>query len=359
MKDGRKKGRKMGIIAVMVIFSIGFSTACPLPFSPSIEYGIKILPEELSVGDVVEITPVLTSLRVEDIELFREVGLCYGWDLRIFFNNLLDLELIWLRADNPAVLRFEGNKAIAVGGGETAVTAGIAVKSDVLEAENITIVQNVKVAGEPYLDKPESRIEMLQWWGEVKTTPGNWFFSSGNKLYTANVIEVSRENEIVIKIWLTDWANNALSDEEIIVEAKGKEYAVKTDDDGIAELTFLTDEFAGPLKVSFHGNDLYAGCSKEAEYYVAKQTHEMELKAAVIGNTVKIDLSAPGLEHETIDFYALAGNEYLFLFSAQVSDGAINRTIRYHGDETKIKAYYKGNEVYMPVEAAAKITARG
>ncbi len=345
MENRRVKGRKIGIraIASLLIFSIGFSTALPLPysFSSSIDYGIKILPEELSVGDAVEITPFLTSLRVADtdIELYREVGLrCgFGLDLRVLFNNLLDFELISLRTDNPAVLRFEGNKAIAVGGGKTAVTADIAVKSnsDVLEAGNITIVQNVKVAGEPNLDKPGSRIEMLQWWGEV--------------------IEVSRENEIEIKIRLTDWANNVLSDEEIIVEADGKEYAVKTSDNGIAEITFITDEFSGPLKIGFDGNDLYAGCSKEAEYYVAKQKPEMELNAAVIGNTIEIDLSAPGLEYETIDFYALAGNKWLFLFSAQVSDGAINRTIRYYGDETGIKAYFEGNEVCMPAEATAKI----
>lgn len=347
MKNRRTKGRKMGMraIASLLIFSMGFSAALPLPysFSSSIDYGIKILPEELSVGDAVEITPVLTSLRVANIELMRLLGPCCGfwWDLRVLFNNLLELELISLRADNPAVLRFEGNKAIAVGGGETAVTAGIAVKSnsDVLEEGNITIVQNVKVAGEPYPDKPGSKIEMLQWWGEVKTDD-----------------EVSRENEIEIKIRLTDWANNVLSDEEIIVEADGKEYAVKTSDDGTAEISFTTDKRSGPLKIRFDGNDLYAGCSKEAEYYVAKQKPEMKLSAAVVENAIEIDLSAPGLKYETIDFYALAGNKWLFLFSAQVSDGVINRTIRYHGDETEIKACFKGNEIYMPAEATAKIS---
>ncbi len=341
MKNRGTKGRKMGmrIIAALLIFSIGLSTALPLPgsFSSLIDYDIKILPEELSAGDTVEITPSLTSLTVANIELLRKLGPCYGlgWDLRIFFNNLLDLELISPRANNPAVLRFEGNKAIAVGGGETSVTADIAVKSDIFEAENITITQNVKVTGEPYPDKPGSRIEMLQWWGEV--------------------IEVSRENEIEVKIRLTDWANNALSDKEIIVKADGKEYAVKTSDDGTAEISFTTDERSGLLKIIFHGNDLYAGCSKEAEYYVTKRKPEMELNAAVIGNAIEIDLSAPGLEYETIDFYALTDNKWLFLFSAQVSDGAVNRTIRYYGDETEIKACFKGNEVYMPAEITAKI----
>jgi hypothetical protein len=57
----------------------------------------------------------------------------------------------------------------------------------------------------------------------------------------------------------------------------------------------------------------------------------MELNAAVVGNAMEIDLSAPGLECETIDFYALTDNKWLFLFFAQVSDGAVNRTIRYMG----------------------------
>jgi len=335
-----------------------YPTSAPSSMSFSSYHGmlkaeISLVPSNASLqpGEKVNFSVRITSLKILGVEMVRFWGLGFGWDARVFLNNMVKFDAEYSSTD-PRVLRISGSEGTAMGGGDCTVTASFTLSDGIgarlfksafsIEKDQVfSLGTEVRVSGESATGGIITAIEELK--------------ASG--MYGEYV---------TVLLKLVDGGNNPIGDSELTFTAGYTSVSLRTAPDGTAEVKIDTGSAMPgdyPYSVSFAGNEFYADCSLNSTYTVERIPTEIAVTTDWSSGVLSINatLSPPIEDNLSFYYYNSDVGGWVFLASGRTgSDG--NATVMTEFDkavgEYWVEAEFRGDSTHAPSQLvfAVRIT---
>ena len=187
---------------------------------------------------------------------------------------------------------------------------------------------------------------------------GNQHYGDANQTFNISVLKLNSQinslNTTVLrgdylKINLTDEYSKAIVDAKVTITVNGRNYAVKTDSNGIAGLQINLNAGKYSATLKFAGNDYYNSVSKTISMIIPATTSlvigndrmltngylriylRSDVQSAVSNKAVKISIGGKTYSKTT-------NSEGIIIFKPKLNVGKYNIKVKYYGDEAILKS---------------------